>query len=403
MSFDPVALRADFPLLAAQPGLHYLDNAATAQICRPALEAWMTFETTQRANVARGNHRLAEAATTAYERARAQAAAYLGGLAGEIVFTAGATAALNLVAGAYAQRLQPGDEVLISAAEHHSNFVPWQRLVARQGLVLRVLPVTPEGRLDLAALPRVLSPRCRLMALTHASNVSGAVSDVPALVAAARSVGARVLLDGAQRAPHGPLDVSALGVDFYVLAGHKCFGPTGVGVLWGRAEALAELPPFMSGGGMVSTVSAEDVIFHSPPRRFEAGTPPIAAAIGLGAALTWLRSLPWSDIAVHEARLTAQLLAGLRAIDGLRLVGPESLDARLPVVSFTQAGVHPHDLCQILDETEVALRGGHHCARPLLTALGVESVSRASMALYNTAADVEALLAGLVRARALLQ
>lgn len=399
MTFAAAALRAEFPLLAAAADLHYLDNAATGQLYGGALDALVRHETTARANVQRGTHRLAEAADAAYAAARRQAARFLNAAdPDEVIFTSGATAALNLVAHAFGARLRPGDEVVVSSAEHHSNFLPWQALRDRTGIALRVLPVTPDGRIDVAALPDCVGERCRLIAVTHASNVTGAVTDVAAIVAAARAVGARVLLDGAQRVQHGPVDVAALGVDFYAFSGHKCFAPMGIGVLWGRRELLEEMPSFLTGGGMVARVGVERSSFAGLPHRFEAGTPPVAQAVALGAALAWMGDLPWARIHAHEADLARRLVAGLASLPGLRLIGPADWRDRLPIVSFDIAGLHPHDVCQVLDESGVALRGGHHCAQPLMAAFCIEGASRASIALYNTEADIDALLAGLAEA-----
>jgi cysteine desulfurase/selenocysteine lyase len=389
------SLRAEFPLLAAAPELHYLDSAATAQIHRLALDAVLTHETTRRANVSRGTHRLAEAADRAYEQARQSAARFLNAASpDELIFTSGATASLNLVAQAFGSTLRPGDRVVISVAEHHSNFVPWQQLRERTGIELALIPVRPSGELDLTALPELIDGTCRLVAVTHCSNVTGAWTDVATIVAAARKVGARVLLDGAQAVQHGPQDVRALGVDFYAFSGHKCFGPGGVGVLWGRAKLLAALPPFMSGGGMVGEVSPERTTWAAPPQRFEAGTPPIAQAVGLAAALDWMMALDWAAIHARESALCTALIEGLRGITGVRLLGPAS-GPRAPIVSFDIPGLHPHDICQVLDARQLALRGGHHCAQPLMAALGVEACSRASIALYNDEADIAALLGGL--------
>jgi cysteine desulfurase/selenocysteine lyase len=396
---DAPALREEFPLLAANSGLHYLDSAATAQIHRAALDAVVHHETGSRANVLRGSHRLAEAADQAFDSARRSVARFLNAnSAEEVIFTSGATAALNLVAQAFGATLRSGDRVLISQAEHHSNFVPWQMLRDRAGVELDLLPVTASGELDLAALPHMLSPRTRLLAVTQCSNVTGAWSDVAAIVAAARSVGAKVLLDGAQAVQHGPQDVQAMGIDFYAFSGHKCFGPGGVGVLWGRAEALAALPPFLGGGGMIDEVTAEKSTWAEPPRRFEAGTPPIAQAIGLAAALDWMATLDWAGIHAREARLCGQAIEGLLRIPGLRLLGPTGSEARAPIISFDIAGLHPHDVCQVLDHHGLALRGGHHCAQPLLAALGSDACTRASFALYNDEADVAALLDGVAAA-----
>ena len=403
MSDTAANLRAQFPLLAAAPQLHYLDSAATAQIHRAALDAVVSHETTRRANVMRGTYRLAEAADLAYERARQSAARFLNaGSAGEIVFTPGATASLNLVAHAFGSTLKAGDRVLVSVAEHHSNFVPWQMLRDRCGIELALIPVGADGRLDLARLPGLMGDRCRLVAVTQCSNVTGAWTDVAAIVAAARKLGARVLLDGAQAVQHGPQDVRAMDVDFYAFSGHKCFGPGGVGVLWGRAEALARMPPFLGGGGMIAEVTPEASTWAAPPQRFEAGTPPIAQAIGLAAALDWMMTLDWTAIREREDALCQQLIEGLARIPGLRLLGPQHAhhcEARAPIVSFDIPDLHPHDICQVLDAQHLALRGGHHCAQPLLAALGAEACTRASIALYNGGADIEALLAGLDRAR----
>lgn len=388
-------MKSDFPLLAAQPGLHYLDSAATAQIHRSALDAMLAHETASRANVMRGTYALAEAADRAYEAARESVAHFLNVAADEVVFTSGATAALNLAAHAFGATLRVGDRVLVSQAEHHSNFVPWLMLRERRGIALDILPVRPDGRLDLERLPGLLLPATRLVALTHCSNVTGAITDVAAVVEAAHRVGARVLLDGAQAVQHGPQDMRALGVDFYAFSGHKCFGPGGVGVLWGRRELLRAMPPFLGGGGMVGEVTATGFEPAEPPRRFEAGTPPIAQAVGLAAALDWIRGLDWPRLRAREAALCARLIAGLQAIPDLRLLGPVNTTQRAPIVGFVIDGLHPHDICQVLDGSGLALRGGHHCAQPLLAALGVEACSRASLALYNDEADVDVLLLGL--------
>lgn len=395
MSHSPASLREQFPLLAATPELHYLDSAATAQIHRAALEAVINHETTSRANVMRGTYRLAEAADLAYESARQAVARFLNAdSADEVVFTSGATAALNLVAHAFGATLQPGDRVLISVAEHHSNFVPWQMLRDRSGVELALIPVDADGRLDLTHLAELMGSRCRLVAVTQCSNVTGAWTDVAAIVTAARRVGARVLLDGAQAVQHGPQDVRAMGIDFYAFSGHKCFGPGGIGVLWGRAEALAQMPPSLGGGGMIAGVTPAVSTWAIPPQRFEAGTPPIAQAIGLAAALEWMMTLDWTAIHEREDVLCQRLIEGLAGIPALRLLGPRH-GPRAPIVSFDIPGLHPHDICQVLDTHKLALRGGHHCAQPLLAALGAEVCTRASIALYNDEADIEALLDGL--------
>jgi len=393
--FDAAAIRREFPSLA-DPRLHYLDNAATAQMPEVVLGAMRRFELEARANVHEGVHRLGRAATAAYEEARKRAARFLDAYSvDEIVFTYGTTSAINLLAFSFGERLKPGDEILLSVLEHHSNLVPWQQLAARRDVVLRFLPATGEGRLDLDALDRELTSRCRLIALTHCSNVTGAMTDVAMIAGAARTVGAKVMLDGAQRAPHGPLDMRRLGIDFYAFSGHKTYGPTGIGILWGRRELLAAMPPFMTGGQMIDRVTLTDSSFRPPPRRFEAGTPPIAAAVGLGAALDFMQGLDWRAIQDHELRLTRRLLDGLAAIRGLRVLGPIDTHDRGGVVSFTVEGFSAEEICIHLDSHGVALRGGYHCAQPLFRALDVDGAARASVAPYTVDADVDALLTGL--------
>ena len=392
--FDAQTLKRQFPGLA-DPRLHYLDNAATAQMPAVVLDALRRFEIEARANVHEGTHFRARAATEAYGKARAQAARFLNARSSEeIVFTYGATSSINLLAHCFGEELKPGDEILLSIVEHHSNLTPWQSLAERRGVALRFLPMTPEGRLDLDSLGTQLTNRCRLVALTHCSNVTGAMTDAPSIVVAARVVGAKVFLDGAQRAPHGPLDVRELDVDFYAFSGHKAYGPTGIGVLWGRAELLAALPPFMTGGQMIEEVTLTRATFRPPPRRFEAGTPPIAAAIGLGAALDWMQTLEWASVRDHELLLTRRLLEGLTAVKGVRVLGPLDTQARRGVVAFSIDGFSAEEVCRRLDELGVALRGGYHCAQPLFRAFNSTGAARASLALYNVPGDVDALLQG---------
>jgi len=395
MSFPVESVRAEFPIFRDRP-FHYLDNAATAQMPESVIAALAQFETRQRANVYGGVYRHAEAALAAYEGARSDVARFLGAASpGEIVFTYGTTSAINLLAHSLGQRFVPGDEVLISVLEHHSNILPWQALARRRGVTLKILPITQDGRLDLAALPRLVTKRCRLIALTHCSNVTGAMTEVEPIVAAARSVGAAVFLDGAQRAPHGPLELAGLGVDFYALSGHKMFGPTGIGVLWGRQGLLADMPPFMVGGQMIRRVTLETAEFADPPRRFEAGTPPIAAAIGLGAAVRWMERLDWKDAAGHERRLTGRVLDALSAIDGIRLIGPSGIDGRRGVISFALGAMSSEEVCRALDRGGVMLRHGHHCAQPLMAAFGLEGTARLSLAPYNDDEDIDAFLTAL--------
>ena len=400
MSFDPARVRAEFPLLADPPGgrLHYLDSAATAQVPQAVLDAMAAHDTRARANVDRGVYRLAEAASAAYAGARARVARYLGADPGEVVFTSGTTAAINLVAQSFGRSLKPGDEILLTQAEHHSNLVPWQMLREARGLRLKFIPVADDGRLDLGALDSLVGPRCRLIALGQCSNVTGAVADVARVAAAARAVGAKVLLDGAQGAPRGPQDMKALGCDFYAFSGHKCFGPTGVGVLWAKREILESMPPVWGGGGMIRSVALEGFTPAPAPERFEAGTPPIAQAVGLAAALDWIAALDLPAAHAHEAALTARALSRLPAVPGLRIVGPTEGDNRIGVVSFDLRGVHTHDVAQALDSRGVAVRGGHHCAQPLMDRFGFMGVTRASFAPYNTTDDVDALLAAVAEA-----
>jgi cysteine desulfurase/selenocysteine lyase len=397
MSFDVATVRGQFPILSeiidGKP-IHYLDNGASAQSPLAVLDAVRRYETTGRANVLRGVHRLAERATDAYELAREQVAAFLGVKPMEVVFTGGCTAAINLVAYSYGALLKAGDRILLSELEHHSNIVPWQLLRARSGIEIDVLPVTADGRIDLSLLPRLVTAKTRLISLAHISNVTGALVDVPAVVAAARAVGAKVMLDGAQRAPHGPVDLPSLGVDFYVFAGHKAYGPNGVGVLWARPELLDAMPPFHGGGSMIGRVTFAETTWAPPPRRFEAGTPPIGPAIGLGAACAWMQALDWTAVHDHEMALVQRVMDGLQEIDGARIFGPASLQNRYPVVSFTLEGVHPHDVAQTLDSFGVAVRAGHHCAQPLMERFDLDGTTRASLAPYNDNSDVEALLAG---------
>jgi cysteine desulfurase/selenocysteine lyase len=399
MSFDVAAIRGQFPILSERPDgrpIHYLDNAATAQTPQCVIDAVSHHEATSRGNIFRGIHRLAEMATEAYQNARGDVARYLGVAdPDEIVFTGGTTASINLLAQTYGGTLNPGDEILLSDLEHHSNIVPWQMLRERRGIVIRWLPVTDEGRLDLDALPGLVGARTRLIALTHVSNVTGAETDVGRVVATARRVGARVMLDGAQRAPHGPIDMPALGVDFYAFSAHKVYGPNGIGVLWGRRELLEAMPPFLGGGHMIHRVTRERSTYAESPHRFEAGTMPIAQAVGMATALRWSTALDWTGATAHTQRLTERLLQGIGGIPGARIVGPAGLQGRTGVVSFDVPGMHPHDICQILDWHGVALRGGHHCCQVLMERFDLAGTTRASIAPYNDDADIDAFLHGL--------
>jgi cysteine desulfurase/selenocysteine lyase len=391
-------IRNAFPALA-RPGFHYLDSAAMAQIPGIVSEAIANLNRTARANVRRGLHELAQRADEAYDGARAAAGRFLNAPVEEVIFTGGCTLALNMAAWGLGRTLGPGDEVVLSRLEHHSACLPWMSLAKERGFTLRWLPVGADGRLDLDRLGDVLTPRCKVMAVTHASNVTGAVSDLLRLAEAVHGVGAKLVVDGAQMVPHGRVDPRALGADLYAFAGHKAYGPTGVGVLWGRAEVLETMAPMVMGGGMVGMVDDEDFTWGEVPQRFEAGTPPVAQAVGLAAALDWMAGLDWQKVHQHEASLTWHLLDGLRGMDGVRVIGPLGLDARVPVVSFTVEGCHPHDLTHLLASRGVAVRGGAHCARPLMSAMGLEEGTvRASLAPYSERADVDALLEGLASA-----
>ncbi len=400
MPLDVEAVRRDFPVLAQRVHgrpLVYLDSAATSQKPRAVIEAVSRFYAEDNANVHRGVHALAERATARLEEARARVQRFLGAEhAQEIVFVRGVTEAVNLVAQTFGRsRVRAGDEVLVTAMEHHSNLVPWQRLCAEAGAALRIVPVDDQGELRLDELERLLGPRTRLLAATHVSNVLGTVNPVAQMVELAHGRRVPVLIDGAQAAPHLAIDVRKLGCDFYAFSAHKAYGPMGIGVLWGRAALLEEMPPWQSGGEMVQSVSFEGATWQKPPYKFEAGTPDVGAAAGLHAALDWLGSLEGAR--EHEERLLAHGLETLRAVPGLRLLG--GARDRVGVLSFTLEGVHPHDAGTILDLEGVAVRTGHLCAQPLLRRFGVQATLRASLAVYNRLDEIDALAAALRKVR----
>lgn len=396
-SLDLQTIRRDFPILGTEVRGHplvYLDNAATSQKPRAVLQAIDDFYTGQNGNIHRGVHYLSQIATDAYDRAREKVAAFLGaGAPDEIVFVRGATEAINLVAhGLGREWLRPGDEILLTRMEHHANIVPWQMAAAQSGAHIVVVDVTPEGAIDMEDFARKLSPRTRVAAFTHVSNALGTINPVAEMVRQARAAGAVVLVDGCQAAPHLPVDVAALDCDFYVFSGHKVCGPTGIGVLYGRREWLRRLPVYQTGGDMIGRVSFEEgTTFREPPEKFEAGTPDIAGAIGLGAALDYLGALGWPAIEEAERRLREQATGGLRAVPGLRLYG--DVAEKVPVLSFTLDGVHPHDIGTILDHGGIAVRAGHHCAQPLMRFYGIPGTARASLAFYNTPEEIDALVA----------
>jgi cysteine desulfurase/selenocysteine lyase len=414
-SFDVEALRKDFPVLSRtvrnDKPLVYLDSGATSQKPRQVLDAVRDAYELHNAAAHRGTHLLGEEATDLYEGARAKVAAFIGARTDEVVFTKNATEAINLVAYAMSNatavaassserfRVLPGDEILITEMEHHANLVPWQQLCERTGATLRWLNMTPDGRLDLSELDTMITGRTRLVAVAHQSNVTGTVNPVAQIAAAAHAKGALVLIDAAQSVPHQPVDVAALGADFLAFSGHKMLGPYGVGVLFGRGELLAAMPPFLTGGSMIEVVRMEGSTFLPPPQRFEPGVPFIAEAAGLGAAVDYLTGLGMADVAAHEQALTAHALEALSGIDGVRILGPDTTQDRGGTVAFEVDGVHPHDVGQVLDELGIAVRTGHHCAWPLHRALGVQASTRASFYVYNTDAEVDALAEGIRHAQ----
>ncbi len=413
---DVERVRADFPILTREVNgspLVYLDSAATSQKPTPVLDRLDAFYRLHNANVHRGVHVLAEEATEAYESARRTLAAFLNVAdPAEVVFTKGSTEAINLVAYAlsnastarpgspYAEySVGPGDEICITEMEHHSNIVPWQLLCERTGATLRWLPITDAGRLDLTDLETLVNERTRLLAFVHQSNILGTVNSVSPLVERARTVGALTLLDASQSVPHRGIDVQALGVDLAVLTGHKMCGPTGVGALWGRREVLEALPPVQGGGEMITTVSMAGSTYAPLPHKFEAGTPPIAQAVGLAAACDYLSGIGMDAIREHERDLTSYTLDRLAEVAGVRVIGPTTSISRGGAVSFTLDGIHPHDVGQLLDARGIAVRVGHHCAKPVCDRFGVAAVTRASSYLYTTRGEIDALVDGIEHVR----
>jgi cysteine desulfurase / selenocysteine lyase len=404
---DVERIRKDFPILdrrlAGGRPLVYLDSANTSQKPRAVLDALSDHYERHNANVARALHQLGEEATAAYEGARDMVAAFIGAPSrDEVVFTKNASEALNLVAHTLASgladdpryRLGPGDEVVITEMEHHSNIVPWQLACRRTGATLRWFGLTDEGRLDLSNLDELVTERTKIVSMVHQSNVLGTVNSVSPIVTRAREVGALVLLDCSQSVPHAPVDVTELGADLIAFTGHKMCGPTGIGVLWGRSEVLDALPPFLGGGEMIETVAMEGSTFAAIPHKFEAGTPPIAQVVGLGAAVGYLSGLGMANVAAHEKALTTYALQRLGEVGGVRIIGPRLPISRGGTVSFTLDGVHPHDVSQVLDERGVAVRAGHHCARPVCVRYGIPATTRASFYVYTTSAEIDELVEG---------
>jgi cysteine desulfurase/selenocysteine lyase len=400
VTYDVAAVRAQFPIIASPPGgraLHYLDSAATAQKPRAVLDAMTAFYESANANIHRGAYGLAAAATAAYEDARAEVARFIHAAdVREVIFTRGTTSAVNAVAQAWGgANLQAGDEILVTAMEHHANLVPWQIAAQRAGARIVGVGITDAGELDLDDLRAKLSPRTKVLAITSLSNVLGTIVPLDVVIPMAKAVGARVLVDAAQSVAHLPTDVQAIGADWLVFSGHKLGGPTGIGVLWGRLDVLSAMPPFEGGGGMIELVELERSTYAPPPARFEAGTPPIAEAVGLAAALRWIGATGFDRIAAHEARMLAELEAALDAIPGVVRHGQAA--HRASVCSFSVGEAHPHDVATILDAEGVAIRAGHHCAQPLMRRLRVPATARASVSPYTDASDIDALVRGVRR------
>ena len=405
MTYNPIEVRRDFPIFTRTirdgKRLVYLDSGATAQKPQTVIDAEVDFYRLHNAAAHRGAHQLAEEATDLFEGARAKVAAFIGAAVEEVVFTKSATESLNLIAYAMGNapignrfHLSAGDEIVVSQMEHHANLIPWQQLAARTGAILRWFDVTPEGRLDLSQIPQLITAKTKVVALTHQSNVLGTINPLAEIVAAAHAVGAVVVLDACQSVPHMKVDVAQLGVDFLAFSGHKTVGPTGVGIMWGRSALLEELPPFLTGGSMIADVSMTTATWAPAPAKFEAGVPNMAQAVGLGAAVDYLSAIGMDVIAQHEHLLTEDLLGKLLNIKEVAVVGPLTMESRGGALSFTVAGIHPHDLGQFLDSQGIAVRTGHHCAWPLTRSLGVPATTRASLYLYNTIEDNDALIDG---------
>lgn len=389
----PLDVLADFPAIPA--GWAYLDTAATSQKPQPVIDAITRAYDTTYATVHRGVYQRSADMTLAYEAARRRVARFIGGQENEIVFVRGATEGINLVAQCWAgTQLQPGDRILLSQLEHHSNIVPWQMVAERTGAAIDVIPLTEDHRIDLDAMERMLTPQHKLVALAHVSNVLGSVLDAKRAAALAHAVGAKLLLDGCQAVPRLPVNVAQLDCDFYVFSGHKLYGPTGIGVLWGRYELLDAMPPYQGGGSMIDRVTFARTTYAPPPGRFEAGTPHIVGVVGLHAAIDYVDRIGLDRIHAHETALVARTREALAGLNSVRIFGPADSAG---IVSFEVEGVHPHDVATILDEADVAIRAGHHCAQPLMDVLGVTATARASFGVYNGAADIEALVKGIER------
>lgn len=390
----PANLKSEFPIFTHHPNLVYLDTAATSQKPRAVLAAMQQFYETSYANVHRGIYDLARRSTTAYENAKQTVAAFIGANADEIVFIKNATEAFNLLAYSLGEGLQAGDEVILSELEHHANIVPWHMLRQRKGIVINVIPIQADGQLDMAAYQKLLSSKTKLVSVTALSNALGVVTPAQQIISAAHSIGARVILDASQAANHGPVNVRQLDIDFLVFTGHKCYGPTGIGVLYGKSDLFGAMLPFLGGGDMIETVAFDKVTYSPPPRRFEAGTPPIAEAIGLAAAIDFMQGIGMENIAAHDAQLGNALRSELQNMPRVKIHGTA---ATTGIVSFSVEGAHPQDIATLLDKQNIAIRVGHHCCMPLMTRLGVTSTARVSFGVYNTLEDVEKFAAALVQ------
>jgi cysteine desulfurase / selenocysteine lyase len=400
-AFDVHALRAQFPILSRQvhgKPLVYLDSAASMQKPEAVITAMADFQRTSYANVHRGLHTLANEATQAFEDARQKVATFIGAASvEEIVFTKSATEAINLVAAGISQSLKPGDEIIITEMEHHANIVPWHMACQRSGASLKWAPIFANGALNMAALAAMIGPNTRMVAVSHMSNVLGSVQDLPAIVALAHAAGSQILVDGCQGVVHQRVDVTALGADFYAFSAHKLYGPTGIGVLHGSPEALASLPAWQGGGEMIEIVSKDLITYNVPPFRFEAGTPAITQAVGLGAAIDWINAQDQDAMHAHELALLDHAMDALKGVNGVNFYG--TAPGKGAIIAFNIEGAHPHDVAQVLDRYGVAVRAGHHCAQPLMKELGVTATARASFAAYNTFEEVDAFVVALAKAR----
>lgn len=396
-NFDVEKIKADFPILSQKINGHslvYLDNAATSQKPQAVIDAIERFYREDNSNIHRGLHTLAERATAAYEKSRSRIAGFIGNVSREeVVFTSGTTASINLISFAWGDKnIKAGDEIVITEMEHHANLVPWVMLAQRQDAVLKRIPVTTDGRLDLSKLNDIITDHTKIVALSHMSNVLGTINPVAEIAELAHKKGAIVVCDGAQAAPHMPVDVRELGIDFYAFSAHKMLGPTGVGILYGRSELLEQMPPFMTGGEMIREVYFDKVTWNEIPHKFEPGTPHIAGAIVLDTAIDYLEQLGMENIRRHEIGLTAYAIDKLSAIDGIEIQGPLDANIRGSAISFTDPNIHPHDISTFLDSKGIAIRAGHHCAQPLMRALGKVATARASFYIYNNEDDVDALV-----------